>query len=104
MLLYDRDRRWCVAVATWLEPRLRTPVSVLPAQTVTDPTALGLSPAELTGALWWVDVYGRRRHGAAALAQACRLARPPLPVLAVALAAPPLRWLIDLGFRVSRPR
>lgn len=100
MLLYDGDCGFCTVTARWMTDRLRTPVAVVPWQSVTDLDALGLSAADLSTAVYWVDVFGRRERGHRAVARLLRLCRWPLPLAGALMATPPLSWLAAGAYRV----
>jgi predicted DCC family thiol-disulfide oxidoreductase YuxK len=99
MLIFDGDCGSCTAIARWLESRLRTPVPVVRWQDVADLGELGLTPADVTTAMWWVDVYGRRYRGAAAAARVLRLGKDPLPAAGILLDVPPFSWLARAASR-----
>ena len=98
MLIYDGDCGFCTTVVRWVEARLRTPVAIVPWQQVADLGELGLTERDVTTAVWWVDVYGRRFRGHEGMARALRLARWPLPLAGVLLTVPPVTWLGRAGY------
>jgi predicted DCC family thiol-disulfide oxidoreductase YuxK len=100
MLLYDGDCGFCTVTATWLARRLRTPVLVVPWQEVDDLGALGLSPAEVTTAVYWVDIYGRRYRGHEGVARFLGLCRFPLPLAGALMTVPPVSWLARGVYRL----
>jgi predicted DCC family thiol-disulfide oxidoreductase YuxK len=100
MIIFDGDCGFCTKVARRIESRLRTPVPVVPWQSIGDLGELGLTVADVTTAMYWVDVYGRTYRGHRAAAQALRRCRGPLPVAGVLLSIPPLSWLGQVGYRV----
>lgn len=100
MLLYDGDCGFCTVTATWLSGRLRTPVLVVPWQEVHDLGELDLSPADVTTALYWVDVYGHRYRGHEGVARFLRLCRQPLPVAGALMTVPPVSWLARAAYRL----
>jgi predicted DCC family thiol-disulfide oxidoreductase YuxK len=105
VLLYDGDCRFCVARAEWLAERLRTPVLVVPWQAVDHLDDLGVTPADLSSAACFIDVFGRRHRGHAAIARALRLCRWPLPLLGVLLSVPPGRGRVGIAHQlVARHR
>ena len=92
VLIYDGDCGFCATTVAWLEKRLRTPVTVVPWREIADLEELGLGFEDVSTAVWWVDVYGRRRRGAAAVARLFRLCRMPFPVFGAVMGVPPVSW------------
>jgi predicted DCC family thiol-disulfide oxidoreductase YuxK len=92
ILVFDGDCGFCTASADfarrWVRPRAR----IAPWQRL-DLAALGLTEADCTAAVQWVDAKGDIRSGAGAVAATLRAGRPPWPVLGRLIDAPVLRPL-----------
>jgi predicted DCC family thiol-disulfide oxidoreductase YuxK len=93
VLIYDGDCGFCATTVAWLRERLRTPVTVVPWQEVADLDEIGLTREDVSAAVWWVDVYGRRWRGAQAVGRLFRLCRMPLPLAGAAMSVPPVSWV-----------
>jgi predicted DCC family thiol-disulfide oxidoreductase YuxK len=93
VLIYDGDCGFCATTVAWLQKRLRTPVTVVPWQEIADLEEVGLGFEDVSTAVWWVDVYGRRSRGAQAVARLFRLCRMPFPVFGAVMRVPPVSWL-----------
>jgi predicted DCC family thiol-disulfide oxidoreductase YuxK len=100
VLLYDGDCGFCTRSAMFLRKRLRTPVEVLPWQSV-DLAPLGVTAAQCAEAVQYV-AGGRVSAGPAAVADVLRGARARLWRLAgwllgrrpaLVLAGPVYRWI-----------
>ena len=100
MLIYDGDCGFCTQAARWLEGRLTTPITVVPWQEISDLADLGLTPADVSTAVYWVDAYGRTSRGHLAAGRALLRTRPPLAWLGPLLLVPPTSWLAAVAYRV----
>jgi predicted DCC family thiol-disulfide oxidoreductase YuxK len=93
VLIYDGDCGFCTLTANWLEERLRTPVAVVPWQEIHDLSDLELGAEDVSTAVYWVDIYGRRFRGHGAFARMLLRCRQPWPAFGVLLSIPPVSWL-----------
>jgi hypothetical protein len=67
VLIYDGDHPQARRFARWVEPRLPLGIAALPGSSVDDLGALGLTPGDVAGRVWWIGVDGRPRRGPAAV-------------------------------------
>jgi predicted DCC family thiol-disulfide oxidoreductase YuxK len=100
MLIYDGDCGFCTKVATWFRAHQRVPVTVVAWQEINDLSELGLTVADVSTALYWVDAYGRTYRGDQGAARALAVLGPPWPLVGAAMRVPPLRWLGGLAYPV----
>jgi predicted DCC family thiol-disulfide oxidoreductase YuxK len=93
MLLFDGDCAFCTSSAHWFRARLPDGIEVVPWQW-TDPSALGLSEADVTTAAYWVDPDGTRHRGHRSIAHAlmCTTGRG-WRTIGRTLLIPPMSWL-----------
>ena len=108
MLLYDRDCRTGTRLAAWIAGRLRVPISVEPWQEIRDLDELGLTVAEVSTSMHWVDAYGRIDRGHRAIGRALTMTSGPTVLAGWILLVPPGSWLGAAASRfvpgVGRPR
>jgi len=104
VLVFDGDCAFCTSSVRVLERWVaRRPVIV--AWQRADLQRLGLTVAQCTEALQWVDADGSRRQGAAAVAATLRHGRSGWAVLGVLLDAPGVRLIAAWVYRwVARNR
>lgn len=101
VLVYDGDCGFCTSSAHWVERRLpvASGVAVEPWQ-VLDLQALGLTPAEVADAAWWVALGGVRHRGHRAIAAALRAIGGPWGVAGRVIDVPPVSWIAAAVYRV----
>jgi predicted DCC family thiol-disulfide oxidoreductase YuxK len=100
MLIFDGECGFCAAAASWITPRLRIPISVVPRQDIGDLDELGLTEAELSGAVYWIDAYGRADRGHRAVGRALIMTSGPLVLAGWLLLLPPTSWLGAVGYGI----
>lgn len=100
MLIYDRDCGFCARTASWIEGRLRVPISVVPWQEIGDLGELGLTEAEVSTSVQWLDAYGRIDRGNRAIGRALTMTTGPLVVAGWLLLVPPGSWVGAIGYRL----
>ncbi len=88
MFLYDGDCGFCTSTGRWLDRTVaRGRFDVRPGQAV-ELAPLGLTPAHITEAAWFVPADGRPRRGHEAIAAALREGVVPWRPLGAVLLAP----------------
>lgn len=101
MLIFDRDDPRSVRVADRASGRFRVPVTSVAWQEIDDLDTLGLSAAETTATVVWVDAYGRVDRGSRALGRALTMGSGAAVVAGWALLTPPFAWLGALAYRAA---
>jgi len=92
VLLYDGDCSFCTLSVQWVERHLPVLPDLQPWQ-VADLTALGVTEAEATHSVQWVEPSGRVSSGAAAVAWLLVASGGGWSVLGRLMLVPPVSWL-----------
>jgi len=100
VLIYDGDCGFCTQCANWLRAQLATPLTVVPWQEIHDLSELGLTVADVSTAVYWVDAYGRTSRGHTAIARSLTRSKGALSVIGWLLLLPPLSWLAGPAYRL----
>ena len=95
-LIFDGDCGFCTTSANWVERR--TTADVVPWQRF-DLDAAGLTEAEASAAVQWVDGE-QRLSGARAIAAVLRRCGGAWPLVGRLIDLPPMRPLAALGYRL----
>lgn len=100
VLIYDGDCGFCTQAAKWIEARLTTPIAVVPWQDISDLADLGLTEADVSTAVYWVDAYGRAHRGHQAVGRVLLRTKPPLAWLGPLFIVPPTSWVAAVAYRL----
>jgi predicted DCC family thiol-disulfide oxidoreductase YuxK len=100
VLIYDGDCGFCTQTVLWLQARLTTPITVVPWQEIHDLRELGLTEADVSTAVYWVDAYGRLSRGHLAAARALTLVKGPLSILGWIGLVPPATWVTAPAYKL----
>lgn len=100
MLIYDGDCGFCTQAAKWYEKQLRTPLTVVPWQSIKDLDDFGLTVDDVSSAVHWVDAYGRTARGHTAVGRALLRTKAPWAWLGPLGLVPPFSWVADAAYRV----
>jgi predicted DCC family thiol-disulfide oxidoreductase YuxK len=104
VVIFDGDCGICTTLAGVIERRLRPPAAVQPWQRL-DLAAYGLSAAECTEALQYVDADGRVYAGELAVSRLLRASRPWARPAGIVIGLPGVRSVAGVVYRwVARNR
>ncbi|MBT5206404.1 MAG: DUF393 domain-containing protein [Acidimicrobiaceae bacterium] len=95
MLVYDGECRFCRRCANWVLSRGKVPMS--PSADL-DLDLLGLTPTEVSAAVWWV-ANEERLSGHSAVTRVLRELGGGWGIAGRVIAIPPLSWLGGLVYR-----
>jgi hypothetical protein len=99
MLLIDGDCGFCMRSAAWARRRVRPGAPLVPWQQV-DIGALGLTPAECSTAVQWVQDGRVSASGGRAVCRTLATAPPPWPAIAAVMSAPGMAWVVDRAYEI----
>jgi predicted DCC family thiol-disulfide oxidoreductase YuxK len=97
LLVYDADCGFCTRMADLAVTRMKVACRAIPWQQA-DLAALGLTEAEVTEKVWWVEPGGTKLSGHRAVAAALRHGSPALRPLGNLLAIEPLAPVASAGY------
>ena len=103
-LIFDGECGICLRLASWAERRLPPSVTIISAQS-RNARAYGLSPREVTSAVYWIDGRNRAWSAEKAVARTLRAMGGPWSALGSAVELPGISLLAGVGYRlVARNR
>ena len=91
--VFDGDCGFCTSSAHWIEHRLPAGTARFAPWQRLDLDELGLTPADLEAAAFWVEPGGRRQRGHRAIGAALATAPGFWGLAGRAILVPPLSWL-----------
>ncbi len=97
LLVYDADCGFCTRMVELAVTRMKVACRAVPWQQA-DLAALGLTEAEFTEKVWWVEPGGAKLSGHRAVAAALRHGSPGLRPLGSLLDSEPLAPLASVGY------
>jgi len=97
-LLYDADCSFCRTGSEWIAARSQAPAVPFQQLSAEELGRLGLSPAEVERAAWWIDPLARPERGHLAIARALRVGPGWPSLLGRVLLVPPFRWLAAAAY------
>lgn len=99
MLIFDGDCGFCTQCANWIRKRLPEHFRVVAWQDV-ELSVLGLSEAEVSTAVYWIDDAGQHHRGSVGVARCLTAMGKPWSMLGMALRVPPVSWVARGGYRL----
>ncbi|MGH2686436.1 MAG: thiol-disulfide oxidoreductase DCC family protein [Actinomycetota bacterium] len=99
VMLFDGDCSFCTSVARWAKRRLPSTVRVAPWQ-LEDLPSYGLTPADTTSALYWIDEEGRTHRGHVAAIRALGRMSPGWRALGSMIATAPIDRVAEAVYDV----